>query len=202
MGNSPLGCFRGRGKVKLVLLNGDIAEFNEPVRASTVMKKYPQHIVLHCSMSSNRGTGQRRKIYVLGPDQALKRNEKYVLTPSQSAKNSISFLDSWAFFTISAAYNKKLNAKRRTSRPKTRWWTVFNKVCSTLRRPDEEEEKPLLQSHRPTARVDRPKLQPRKSGDGLRDWRPSLQRIPESLTVSPHLSRNSSFATYPRLDFR
>lgn len=205
MGNSPLTCFRSRGKVRVVLLNGEVAEFKEPVRAATVMKKYPHHIILHCRMAHNRGTsGQRRKISVLGPEQVLKRKESYLLTSIQSTKTAKPFLDSWAFFTLSAAYNKKLNAKiRRRSSPSTRCWiqSVFDKIFQTGGQIREPLLSPLLSSRdedttedvtKPLLGLDRPSA---SSGrDDLRDWRPSLQSIPESPSnsSSAQLSRSNS----------
>jgi hypothetical protein len=207
MGNSALSCCRGRGKVRVVLTNGDVAEFKEPVKAATVMKKFPQHMVLHCCMASSHGMEQRRKVCVLRPDQYLKRKENYLITSTRATGNAKAFLDSWAFFALNTC-NKKLNAEARqkSSKNTTSWMqAVFDKICRSSRSnviSDDNSTRPLLGFNRP---VPRPVVESRKSGDGLTDWKPCLACIPESPNRSAHssapLSRSSSYSSFRLLDF-
>ncbi|CAM6118227.1 unnamed protein product [Calypogeia fissa] len=199
MGNSAMKCCRCRGRrtVIVVLLSGEVAEFKEPVRASTVMKRYPEHVVLHCRMASNRGMGQRRKTSVMKPDQPLERNQNYLLTPSKTAENAKSFLDSWAFLALSVNKKKsKATVRHKATRnnPNRRSWiqALFDKFFLFRRYSlgNEHETDPLLGRNRS-------QFEPQKSSGSLQCWRPSLERIPES----PSLSRDSSVSSYHRLDF-
>ncbi|CAM6107847.1 unnamed protein product [Calypogeia fissa] len=223
MGNAAMKCFRGRSRtVTVFLLSGETAEFKEPVKASTVMKRFPQHVVLHCSTGVNSSAGgQSRRISVMKPDQPLKRNQNYLITPIKAATNARPFLDSWTFYTL--GLSKKLNSKlarknHRSSRSGSnsvdrRSWikTVFDKIFRPFPQSYErvdcdddtvDDDVPIMDTT-PLLRINQPSNEPskqpsvletRKSFQSLQDWRPSLDRIAES----PTLSHNSSYkSSYP-----
>jgi hypothetical protein len=131
--------------VRLVLASGEVVEFAEPVWASTVMKKYPQHVILHC-YTPKCGEVGRRKVTVLRPEQHLKRKENYLVTPFRANGNSREFLDSWAFFALST-FNKKFQSKRRQKSRKWWFYTLFDKIFRSSRSsPSSKDDstKPLL----------------------------------------------------------
>ncbi|CAM6127418.1 unnamed protein product [Calypogeia fissa] len=218
MGNAAMKCFRGRSRtVTVFLLSGETAEFKEPVKASTVMKRFPQHVVLHCSTGVNSSAGgQSRRISVMKPDQPLKRNQKYLITPIKAATNARPFLDSWTFYTL--GLSKKLNSKlahknHRSSSSGSnsvdrRSWiqTVFDKIFrpfpQSYERVDRDDDDVPIMDTTPLLRINEPSNEPskqpsvleaRKSFGSLQDWRPSLGRIAESPTLSHDASYKSSY---------
>ncbi|KAL3694286.1 hypothetical protein R1sor_007937 [Riccia sorocarpa] len=92
MGNAALTCYKGRAKVAVVLVDGNVEEYFKPVRVATVLNHHPKHMVAqvnsHCQIIQDH-----RKVTFLRPDQKLESKQQYVVLPNQSVSGK--FIDCW-----------------------------------------------------------------------------------------------------------
>ncbi|KAL2633437.1 hypothetical protein R1flu_004916 [Riccia fluitans] len=202
MGNKALSCYKGKAKVAVVLVDGNVEEYFKPVRVATVLNRYPKHMVAQVDSSCQIAQRQRRVTF-LRPDQKLKSEQQYVVLPNESVGSK--FMDCWTLACVALESStarrpklRKLKARSHDHAPSTEFPCCMNSPLD-----NNEEGKLSTSLLRPAHQSGSSNSREMRQGLGQNvcrgrdcqrenEWRPSLESIPES-PRRPFLTTGGSF---------